>query len=223
MADCQPKPNQRDENRRPACFSFRGQSIYTVWRGLAKTLLNENRRQACFSFRGQSIYTVWRGLGWHSATIQNRDTIVFFSCFIFGLHWPSMPMNFFHFFSGVHCAVARVGGGALLKLVGFNQATGLVSPLRRQIYPNPVWLGGLRSSASLRSPSDRSGSLRPQIPHAKLGLRCAHTRTVRARHALRAHTPNWIQTNLAPRGGTKPVGLNETCLQGVGAPPQTPG
>ncbi len=32
----------------------------------------------------------------------------------------------------------------------FNQATGLVSPLRRQICLNPVWLGGLRSSGSLR-------------------------------------------------------------------------
>ncbi len=54
------------------------------------------------------------------------------------------------------CAVARVGGGGF-ELVGFNQATGLVSPLRRQIFLNPVWLGGLRYSASLRSPSDRSG------------------------------------------------------------------
>ncbi len=37
-------------------------------------------------------------------------------------------------------------------------------------------------------------------------LRCAHPQTVR----LRAHPPNWIQTNLAPRGETKPVGLIES-------------
>ncbi|MCP3663247.1 MAG: hypothetical protein GY696_12260 [Gammaproteobacteria bacterium] len=41
----------------------------------------------------------------------------------------------------------------------------MVSPLRLQICLNPVWLGGLRSSASLRSPSDRSG---PYSPTAKL-------------------------------------------------------
>ncbi len=48
-----------------------------------------------------------------------------------------------------------------------NKPAGLVSPLRRQICLNPVWLDGLRSSASLRSPSDRSGS-GPHSPHAKL-------------------------------------------------------
>ncbi len=57
------------------------------------------------------------------------------------------------------------------KLVGFNQATDLVWPLHRQICLNPVWLGGLRSPASLRS-------------------------SVRA---LTAHLPNWIHSNLAPR------------------------
>ncbi|MCP3665408.1 MAG: hypothetical protein GY696_23420, partial [Gammaproteobacteria bacterium] len=37
--------------------------------------------------------------------------------------------------------------------------------------------------------------------------------------ALTAHPPNWIQTNLAPRGETKPVGL----IESFGARPQTPG
>ncbi len=41
-------------------------------------------------------------------------------------------------------AVARKGGRGNFKLVRFNEATGLVSPLRRQICLNPVWLGGLR-------------------------------------------------------------------------------
>ncbi len=40
---------------------------------------------------------------------------------------------------------------------------------------------------------------------------------------LTAHPPNWIQTNLATRGETEPVGLIESCTQGVGAPPQTTG
>ncbi|MCP3663192.1 MAG: hypothetical protein GY696_11970 [Gammaproteobacteria bacterium] len=40
-----------------------------------------------------------------------------------------------------------------------------------------------------------------------------------AARARRAHSPNWIQTNLAPRGETKPVGL----IESFGAPPQTPG
>ncbi len=40
-----------------------------------------------------------------------------------------------------------------------------------------------------------------------------------AARALRAHPPNWIQTNLAPHGETKPVGL----IESFGAPPQTPG
>ncbi len=58
---------------------------------------------------------------------------------------------------------------------------------------NPVWLGGLRSPASLRSPSDRSGSLREASePTCQTG-----------------------QTNLAPRGGTKPVGS----IESFGAPP----
>ncbi len=39
-----------------------------------------------------------------------------------------------------------------------------------------------------------------------------------ATRALRAHPPNWIQTNLSPRGETKPVGF----IESVGAPPQTP-
>ncbi len=82
--------------------------------------------------------------------------------------------------------------------MGFNQTTGLVSPLRRQICLNPVWLGGLRSF------SFAALSLGP------FGL---------ATRALRAHPPNWIQTNLAPRGETKPVGL----IESVGAPPKTPG
>ncbi len=38
---------------------------------------------------------------------------------------------------------SQCGGGGAFKLAGFNQATGLVSPLRRQICLNPVWLGGL--------------------------------------------------------------------------------
>ncbi|MCP3665474.1 MAG: hypothetical protein GY696_23760, partial [Gammaproteobacteria bacterium] len=37
-----------------------------------------------------------------------------------------------------------------------------------------------------------------------------------ATRALRAHPPNWIQTNLAPRGETKPVGL----IESGGAPPR---
>ncbi len=44
-------------------------------------------------------------------------------------------------------AVARKGGGNF-KLVGFNQATGLVSPLRRQICLNPVWRVGSEGSRS---------------------------------------------------------------------------
>ncbi|MCP3664158.1 MAG: hypothetical protein GY696_16980, partial [Gammaproteobacteria bacterium] len=40
-----------------------------------------------------------------------------------------------------------------------------------------------------------------------------------ATRALGAHQPNWIQTNLAPRGETKPVGS----IESFGAPPQTPG
>ncbi len=40
-------------------------------------------------------------------------------------------------------ALARKGGG--FQLVGFNQAIGLVSPLRRQVCLNPVWLRGLRT------------------------------------------------------------------------------
>ncbi len=82
--------------------------------------------------------------------------------------------------------------------MGFNQATGLVSPLRRQICLNPVWLGGLRPYG---------------FAALSLGPFGLATRT------LRAHLPNWIQTNLAPRGETRPVGL----IESVGAPPQTPG
>ncbi len=40
-----------------------------------------------------------------------------------------------------------------------------------------------------------------------------------AMRALRSHPPNWIQTNLAPRGETKTVGLVES----FGAPPQNLG
>ncbi len=40
-----------------------------------------------------------------------------------------------------------------------------------------------------------------------------------ATQALRAHPPNWIQPNLAPRSETKPVGL----IKSFGSPPQTPG
>ncbi len=66
----------------------------------------------------------------------------------------------------------KVRSGGDYKIVRFNQATGLVSLLRRQICLNPVWLGGLRSSASLRSPSDRSGSLRePSQPTRQTGFR----------------------------------------------------
>ncbi len=49
---------------------------------------------------------------------------------------------------GLQCR-SEEGGGGDFKLVGFNQATGLVSPLLCQIYClNPVRLGVLRSSAS---------------------------------------------------------------------------
>ncbi len=44
-----------------------------------------------------------------------------------------------------------------------------------------------------------------------------------ATRALTDHPPNWIQTNLTTRRLTKPAGLIESCIQGVGAPPQTPG
>ncbi len=40
--------------------------------------------------------------------------------------------------------------------------------------------------------------------------------------ALTAHPPCWIQSNLKTRRRTKPAGLIESCMQGVGAPPQTP-
>ncbi len=40
-----------------------------------------------------------------------------------------------------------------------------------------------------------------------------------ATRALTAHPPSWIQTNLAPRGETKQVGLIESCSQGVGLRP----
>ncbi len=71
----------------------------------------------------------------------------------------------------------RGGGGGVgeeggFKLAGFNQATALVSPLRHQICLNPVWLGVLRSSTSLRSRSDRSASLRePSEPNRQTGFR----------------------------------------------------
>ncbi len=58
------------------------------------------------------------------------------------------------------------------------------------------------------SPNFSESSLAGWVP--VLRLRCAQPRTVRARYgALRAHPPNWIQTNLAPRGEAKPVGLIE--------------
>ncbi len=40
-----------------------------------------------------------------------------------------------------------------------------------------------------------------------------------ATRALTARPPNWIQTDLAPRGETKPVGL----IESFGVRPQTPG
>ncbi len=49
--------------------------------------------------------------------------------------------------------VAQLGWVGDFKLVMIQSRK--VSPLRRQSCLNPVWLGGLRSSASLRSPSDR--------------------------------------------------------------------
>ncbi len=55
---------------------------------------------------------------------------------------------------GVRSGVARVGGENFKLVHDSIKPTGLVSPLRRQICLNPVWLGGLWSSASLRSPSD---------------------------------------------------------------------
>ncbi len=90
--------------------------------------------------------------------------------------------------------------GSAFQLVGSNQATGLVSPLRRKICRNPVWMVGCGPR-----------------------LHCAHTRTVRARYACPAHPANWIQINLTTRWRTKSAGLIESYTQGVGSPPQTPG
>ncbi len=56
----------------------------------------------------------------------------------------------------------------------------------------------------------RGGSLAIYQCHSQEGARFGV-----ATRALRAHPPNWIQTNLAPRGQTKPVGL----IESVGAPP----
>ncbi len=89
-------------------------------------------------------------------------------------------------------------GGGDFKLVGFNHATGLISLFRRQIYLNPVWLGGLRSCGFAAL------SLGP------FGL---------ATRPLSAHPPNWIQTYLALRDEAKPVGL----IESFGALPQTLG
>ncbi len=89
------------------------------------------------------------------------------------------------------------GWGGGFKCVGFNQATGLVSPLRRQICLSPVWLGGLRYCGFVA---------------LSLGLFGVAAR------ALRAQPPNWIQTYLAPRDESKRVGL----IESFGAPPQTP-
>ncbi len=61
--------------------------------------------------------------------------------------------------------------------------------VRRQICLNPVWLGGLRSTASLAL------SRRP------FGL---------ATLALTAQPPNWIRKNLANPRRTKPAGLTES-------------
>ncbi len=60
-------------------------------------------------------------------------------------------------------AVARKGG-VNFKLVGFNQATGLVSPLRRQICLNPVWRVGSEGSRSEpeRSEAERSEAAGPE-------------------------------------------------------------
>ncbi len=59
--------------------------------------------------------------------------------------------------------------------------------LRRQICLNAIWPGGQPASLAL--------SLRP------IGL---------AALALAAHTPNWLQTNLATSWGTKPASLIES-------------
>ncbi len=64
------------------------------------------------------------------------------------------------------------GGGTLSKAChGFNQATGLVSPLRRQICLNPVCLGGLQSPVSLALSLRRSGSQRPALTAHTTGFR----------------------------------------------------
>ncbi len=52
-------------------------------------------------------------------------------------------------------------------------------------------------------------------------LGCAALTRARMR-ALTAHPPNWIQRNFTTRRRTNPVGSIESCMQGVGAPPQTP-
>ncbi len=53
-------------------------------------------------------------------------------------------------------------GGGDFKLVGFNQATGLVWPLRRKICLNPVWLGGTKPVGLIESCSQGVGALRPK-------------------------------------------------------------
>ncbi|MCP3661311.1 MAG: hypothetical protein GY696_02270, partial [Gammaproteobacteria bacterium] len=74
----------------------------------------------------------------------------------------------------------------------------MVSPLRRQICLNPVWRVGSEDSRS-----------EPERPEAERSEAAGPEPT----------QPNWIETNLAPRGETKPVGL----IESGGAPPQTPG
>ncbi len=76
-----------------------------------------------------------------------------------------------------------------------------------------------RFGLAASSPNLSESSLAGRVP--VLRLRCAQPRTVRAlvTRALRAHPPNWIQTNLAPRDEAKPVGL----IKSFGAPPPPPG
>ncbi len=44
-----------------------------------------------------------------------------------------------------------------------------------------------------------------------------------ATRALTAHPPNWIQTNVTTRRRIKPAGLIESCTQGTGLLPRSPG
>ncbi len=64
-------------------------------------------------------------------------------------------------------------------------------------------------------PSAGQGGEAPVLGFATLTLGQVELAT----RALRAHPPNWIQTNLAPRGEIKPVGF----IESFGALLQTPG